>query len=78
MYVRASGQGFPAGLLPIVQSLAQNLEVRQRLWRDFLGRLNLVNMLGAGIPGARQDCVAPLGRDWQLAVGQSELSVFFT
>jgi hypothetical protein len=37
MQLQALGAGFPAGLLPIVRSLAQDPEVQQRLWRDFHG-----------------------------------------
>jgi len=33
--LQAFEPGTPASLLPIVRSLAQHPEVRQRLWRDF-------------------------------------------
>jgi len=35
MHLQALWPEFSAGLLPIVRCLAQNHEVRQRLWRDF-------------------------------------------
>ena len=62
---------------PIVRSLAQHPEVRQRLWRDFHTRRNQRTRL-ARIPELRLVFVVCFGRDWQRATSQSGYSVFLT
>jgi hypothetical protein len=55
-----------SGQAPLELLIAQNPELRQRMWRNFHERRNPVNTLGAEIPGILGEMTAAtLGRDWQ-------------